>query len=312
MATELVGEPIAVAKAFSPGHITGFFEVPHDTSSSSSSSHFLHKGSKGAGFSIDRGIATTAYLYESAKPEYQVWINGIKSRNTEVSKWVIEEYLKLADRPYFISIHHDVQIPIGFGLGSSGAAALSLSYALNQAIGIGLSRTQAAQIAHHAEIACNTGFGTVIAEFAGGFEMRTSPGAPGIGSVSKINLNKNYKAIVLCLAPILTKSFLTNRIDEINGLGGIMLTKLLKSRGVEDFLKMSHRFADMLSLTEGRCKGPIAALKTTGIESSVALFGQTVFTVVSEERAAEAADALREFGGTLIVCNIDMTGAIVL
>jgi pantoate kinase len=56
MATELVGEPIAIVKAFSPGHITGFFEVPHDTSCF----HFLHKGSKGAGFSINRGIATTA------------------------------------------------------------------------------------------------------------------------------------------------------------------------------------------------------------------------------------------------------------
>jgi pantoate kinase len=308
MATELVGEPIALAKAFSPGHITGFFEAPHDISCF----HFLHRGSRGAGFSIDRGIATTAYLYESAKPEYQISINGIKTRNAEVSKWVIEEYLKLADRPYFISIHHDVEIPIGFGLGSSGAAALSLSYALNQVLDTGLNITQAAQIAHHAEIACNTGLGTVIAEFAGGFEMRTSAGAPGIGSVSKINLDKNYKAVVLCLAPILTKSFLTNHINEINGLGGIMLSKLSASRSLDDFLKMSHRFAEMLSLTEGRCKRPVAALKRRGIKSSVALFGQTVFTVVLEERAAEAADALREFGGTLIVCNIDMTGARVL
>jgi pantoate kinase len=305
MATELVERPIALARAFSPGHITGFFEVPHDISCF----HFLQRGSKGAGFSIDRGITTTAYLYESAKPDYQISINGTKSHNAEVSKWVIEEYLKLADRPYFISIHQAVEIPIGFGLGSSGAAALSLSYALNQVLDTGLNRTQAAQIAHHAEIACNTGLGTVIAEFAGGFEMRTSAGAPGVGSVSKINLDKNYKAVILCLAPILTKSFLTNRINEINGLGGIMLSKLLSSRSLDDFLKMSHRFAETLSLTEGRCKEPIAALKTRGIESSVALFGQTVFTVVSEEKAAEAADALREFGRTLIVCNIDMAGA---
>jgi pantoate kinase len=305
MATELVEKPIALARAFSPGHITGFFEVPHDVSYF----HFLHRGSKGAGFSIDRGITTTAYLYESAKADYQISINGIKSHNAEVSKWVIEEYLKLADRPYFINIHQDVEIPIGFGLGSSGAAALSLSYALNQVLDRGLNRTQAAQIAHQAEIACNTGLGTVIAEFAGGFEMRTSAGAPGVGSVSKINLDRNYKAIILCLAPILTRSFLTNRINEINGLGGIMLSQLLASRSLDDFLKMSHGFAEMLSLTEGRCKEPIAALKKRGIESSVALFGQTVFTVVSEERAAEAAGALREFGHTLIVCNIDKAGA---
>jgi pantoate kinase len=309
MAAELVSEPIAVAKAFSPGHITGFFEIPQENASCSS---FLQKGSNGAGFSIDRGIATTAYLYESAKMDYQIRINGMKSRDVEVSKWVIEEYLRLAHRPYFVSISHDVGIPIGFGLGSSGAAALSLSYALNQALEIGLSTTQAAQIAHRAEIACNTGLGTVIAEFAGGFEMRTSAGAPGIGTVTKISLDENYKAIVLCLAPISTKSFLRNKMNEINGLGSVMLNKLSATRRLGDFLEMARKFADSLNLTEGRCKAPIAALKAKGLESSVALFGQTVFTVVSQSSANDVTDTLREFDGILIECNIDSEGARVL
>ncbi len=306
MASALVAAPVAVAKAFSPGHITGFFEIPHG-----SYSHFLHKGSKGAGFSIDRGIATTAYVYESAKTDYRISINGIQTENAEVSSWVVEEYLKLANRPYFVNVDHDVGIPVGFGLGSSGAAALSLSYALSEALDIGLSRTEAAQIAHHAEIACKTGLGTVIAEFAGGFEIRTGTGAPGIGSVTKIDL-ENYKAVVLCLAPISTKSFLTSRMDEINGLGGIMLSKLSVSRSVDDFLTMSREFAGTLGLTEDRCKEPMAALKSRGIESSVALLGQTVFTLVPRAMAKEASDAIKGFGGTLLVCNIDGNGARVL
>lgn len=306
MASVLVAAPIVVAKAFSPGHITGFFEMPQG-----GYSHFLHKGSKGAGFSIDRGIATTAHVYESTKAEYRISINGVQTGNAEVSRWVVEEYIKLSDRPHFVKVDHDVGIPVGFGLGSSGAAALSLSYALNEALDIGLSRTQAAQIAHHAEIACKTGLGTVIAEFAGGFEMRTGAGAPGIGSVTKIDL-ENYKAVVLCLAPISTKSFLTSRMDEINGLGGMMLGKLSASRSVDDFLAMSREFAGTLGLTEDRCKEPIAALKSRGIESSVALFGQTVFTLVPRARAKEAKDAIKGFGGTLLVCNIDGNGARVL
>jgi pantoate kinase len=306
MVSALVAPPVAVAKAFSPGHITGFFEVP-----TSSYSHYLHKGSKGAGFSIDRGIATTVYVYESANTSYQILINGIQTQNAEVSRWVAEEYLKLASRPYSVSIDHDIGIPIGFGLGSSGAAALSLSYALNEALDAGLSRTQAAQIAHHAEIACKTGLGTVIAEFAGGFEMRTGAGAPGIGAVSKVGL-PDYKAIVLCLAPISTKTFLTNRMGEINGLGGKMLAKLSESRSVDDFLRMSRQFAEKLGLTEGRCSAPIQALAARGIDASVALFGQTVFTLVPKERAKEARDALKGFGGTLLVCNIDSDGARVL
>lgn len=309
MAAELISEPIAVAKAFSPGHITGFFEIPHDNALCSS---FLHKGSNGAGFSIDRGIATTAYLYESARMGYEIRLNGIKSHDVDVSKWVVEEYLRLTNRPYFVSISHDVSIPIGFGLGSSGAGALSLSYALNQALEAGLSATQAAQIAHRAEIACNTGLGTVIAEFAGGFEMRTNAGAPGIGTVTKISLDENYKAIVLCLAPISTKSFLRNRMNEINGLGSVLLSRLSATRKLGDFLRMARKFAETLNLTEGRCKAPIAALKAKGFESSVALFGQTVFTVVSQSSANEVTHTLREFDGTLIECNIDNAGARVL
>jgi pantoate kinase len=306
MASALVAAPIAVSRAFSPGHITGLFEIPHG-----SYSHFLQRGSKGAGFSIDRGITTTAFIYESAKTSYRISINGIQTSKAEVSKWIVEKYLKLANKQYFVNIEHDSGIPVGFGLGSSGSAALSLSYALNEALGAGLTRTQAAQIAHHAEIACKTGLGTVIAEFAGGFEMRTVAGAPGIGSVTKIDL-EDYKAVVLCLAPISTKSFLTDRIYEINGLGGVMLNKLSVSKSVDEFLAMSYKFAETIGMTEGRCSEPIAALKDKGIKSGVALFGQTVFALVPESRAKEARDALRGFGGTLLVCNIDNDGARVL
>jgi pantoate kinase len=295
-----------VRRAFSPGHITGFFEVP-----ANKDRDFLHKGSLGAGFSIDRGITTTAHVYESTETSCQILINGSRTQNAEVSRWVAKEYLKLAGRPYFVSIDHDISIPVGFGLGSSGAAALSLSYALNEALGIGLSKVQAAQIAHHAEIACRTGLGTVISEFVGGFEMRTSAGAPGLGTVSRIDLH-DYKAAVLCLAPISTKSFLTNRMDKINGLGGAMLEKLSESKSVDDFLSMSWEYAEMIGLTQGRCKAPIEALRGIGLKASVALFGQTVFTLAPRDRVVEAEDALRGFGGTLLICNIDGNGARVL
>ena len=54
------------------------------------------------------------------------------------------------------------------------------------------------------------------------------------------------------------------------------------------------------------------ALKSRGIESSVALLGQTVFTLVPRAMAKEARDAIKGFGGTLLVCNIDGNGARVL
>lgn len=307
MAYSLLTAPAAVAKAFSPGHITGFFEIPH-----TNTSDFLHAGSKGAGFSVARGIETSVRIYEDGKSGYRISINGKRTSDAEVSRWVIEQYQGLAgNRPFFAKVDHDVGIPVGFGLGSSGSAALSLSYALNYALNIGLSKERAAQLAHRAEIACRTGLGTVIAEYVGGFEMRLRAGAPGVGEVITMNLD-NYRAVVLCLAPISTKSFLTSRIGEINGLGGTMLRKLSATKSVDDFLKMSHDFAKALGLIDGSCSAPIASLAKRGFNASVALFGQTVFTLVPSSSAREAADALEEFGGTLFVCRVDTNGARVL
>jgi pantoate kinase len=216
--------------------------------------------------------------------------------------------MKNADRPYFVKVEHDIGIPVGHGLGSSGAAALSLSYALNEALGTGLTSTEVAQVAHRAEVACKTGLGTVIAEYFGGFEMRRSAGAPGVGTVDTIPAD-GYRAVVLCMAPISTKAFLANRIEEINGLGGRMLAELSKSRSVDDFLDMSFKFAITLGLAEGRCAGPVRALKEVGFGCGIALFGQTVFTIVPEGRVQEAAETLQGFGGTLLVCKIDGAGA---
>jgi pantoate kinase len=304
MASTLVTAPLAVAKAFSPGHITGFFEIPHGQGTDP-----LYRGSRGAGFSIEKGIETTVYIFDG-KPGSKILINGKAARQSEaeVSQWVVDYYLRDADRPYFVKVEHEIGIPVGYGLGSSGAAALSLSYALNEALGAGLGKAEAAQVAHMAEVACRTGLGTVIAEYFGGFEMRRAAGAPGIGTVDTIPAD-GYKAIILCIAPISTKTFLAGRMDEINGLGGKMLADLSKSKSVSDFLDMSFEFAQTLGLANGRCAGPVRALKSAGFGCGIALFGQTVFTIVPQERAEEARKILGEFEGTLFVCDIDGRGA---
>ncbi|HSF50757.1 MAG TPA: hypothetical protein VLA74_08370, partial [Nitrososphaeraceae archaeon] len=229
----------------------------------------------------------------------------------EVSKWVIQYYLDKFDLPsYFINIKHSIAIPIGYGLGTSGAAALSLSYALNKALDIGLLREQAAQIAHIAEIKCKTGLGSVIAEFYGGLEIRTSFGAPGIGKVTKIELN-NYKAIILCINPISTKQILDSYSNTANTLGSKMVEQLLLSKDVNSFLSMAHKFADFLGLTKGLCEKPIQKLNSLGVDCSMALFGQTVFTLVQDREVSKVKSILKEFPGTLIVSDIDNKGAII-
>lgn len=307
MASTLVTTPVAIAKAFSPGHITGFFEIPKRQSLSSSSQS---RGSKGAGFCINKGIFTTVYVFETRSGS-AILINGkfAKPAEAEVSQWVVDWYLNHVKKPLFVRVEHEIDIPVGFGLGSSGAAALSLSYALNTALGSRYGIEKAAQIAHDAEIACGTGLGTVIAEYAGGFEIRTEPGAPGIGKVENIPIPDRYKVVILPLSPISTKEFLANRMEMINGLGGEMLNKLTETKSVYDFMKMSHQFARVLGLTEGKCKGVVSALKGAGIECSVALFGETVFTIVPETSVTKAVEIMQKFEGRPLICDIDGRGA---
>jgi pantoate kinase len=75
---------------------------------------------------------------------------------------------------------------------------------------------------------------------------------------------------------------------------------------------MSYEFAETLSLTDGICKDPIASLRAIGMQAGVAMFGHTVFTLVPRSLAKEAREALKGFGGTLFVCNLDPHGARVL
>jgi pantoate kinase len=303
----LIAKPLVTSRAFSPGHITGIVET-HD---SVNRQDLLHQGSKGVGFSIDLGVTTTVSLYDDFASSYQIMINGRSVDDAEVSRFVVEEYLRFIRRPYHIRIEHKTDIPIGFGLGSSGAAALSLSFALNRALKVGLSPEQAAQIAHSADVACRTGLGTVIAEYSGGFEIRSFSGAPGIGRISKTKLN-GYRAVILCMAPISTKLILSNDPNFDSAFSGPLPEGLRMASDISDFLASSNQFASNVGLTEGVCKEPMEAWKSDGFLSSVALFGATIFTLVPEELTTKAEQSVGNFEGRLITCGIDNIGARVL
>lgn len=308
MTTSEIGDLVAVCTAFSPGHITGFFEKPKDKKNQNTD--LLFYGSKGAGFSFKKGVTTSVELYKSKNKWYQIYINNSLTNNAEVSEWVAQYYLDKFDFTYYIKINHFIDIPIGYGLGTSGAAALSLSYALNKALDIKFLKEQAAQIAHIAEIECNTGLGTVISEFYGGLEIRTSFGAPGIGKVTKIELD-NYKAIILCISPLSTKKILSNYSNNANILGKKMVERLLLAKDVNSFLRMSYEFADFLGLTKGLCAKPIEELNNCGIDCSIGMFGETIFTLVPPNEISTVISVLKKFRGTLIVSDIDNRGAVI-
>ena len=288
------------AVAFAPGHITGFFKAEVDQARPEL------KGSIGAGFSIKEGVTTKVKVTTSEQPGFKITVTGYKSDNTQVSDYVAKEFLKLAKRNYFLDIVHDSAIPVGYGLGSSGAVALSLAFALNKALGTNLSRTQVGQIAHNAEIYCKTGLGTVLSSYHGGFEIRTRHGAPGIGSLRKIH--SDYIAIVICFSPISTKKIIGTELSKINGLGGKMVSRLLKTRDQMEFLDMSLEFAKYVDVITPTMQQVIDDLKKHGFKSGVAMFGETIFTLVPESRQSQVLDILEKYNGIIIKSEIDKSG----
>lgn len=303
-------KPVSIAKAYSPGHITGFFA----TDKTLQALHPNFNGSLGAGFSISKGMTTSVKVYKDFGKNYSILLNGINSTDSTVSKFVIEQYLGMVDKPYFISVEHESEIPIGYGLGSSGSAALSLSYALNHALKTNLTKTQAAQIAHGADVVCKTGLGTVISEFTGGFEIRTGIGGPGIGKIMKIPISNSYCAVILCIKPINTgwllgKAQFSGKKNSLNESGKAMINTLKQNPHIDTFMELSNDFADRFGLLDGYCKQPFLSLKSVGIKSSVALFGHALFTVVKRQDLDNVVRALKGFEGRLIVCDIDNSGA---
>jgi len=288
--------------AFCPAHITGFFKADVEQQE-------LEKmGSLGAGFSIKDGVTTAVAAEKNGKSDFQIKVSGYKPDDTDVSEFVVKEFQKLVDENYFIEIHHYISIPISYGLGCSGAVALSLAYALNEALGTKLSKEEIGKIAHNAEVSCKTGLGDVIGSFYGGFEIRTKAGAPGIGSIKKFD--NHSKVIIACFSPISTKKFLEDKLDIINGLGGKMVNKLIQTNDYNEFQDMSVEFAKYVKVMTPKMDSVISELNQIGVKCGVALFGETIFTLVPEEKEERVLEVLRKYNNNIILqSEIDNVGA---
>jgi pantoate kinase len=299
------------AVAFCPAHVTGFFKANLDEN------HEIPEkfGSMGAGFSIKEGVTTKVIISPrtNQNSKFRILTKGFQSDKTDVSEFVLNEFLKLGNfEDVFLDIEHRISIPVGYGLGSSGAVALSLSYALDQVLETNLDNTEIGKIAHIAEVNCKTGLGDVLASYYGGFEIRVKPGAPGIGQVKKIDA-EDISIIMICFSPISTNKFIQEHLSKINGLGGKMVNKLLESKDYDNFQDMSLEFAKYVNVMTPRMKKLIEELSLNGIKSGVALFGETVFSMIPKELESKVLEILQKYPeGKIITSQLDVQGARVL
>jgi len=297
------------AEAFSPAHITGFFQI-FDRSRDP-----LRVGSKGAGVSVSSGVTTSVLVKKSSENMSKITINGQAAKSAVVSTQVVKHFLSMVGGSHRILVTHHVDVPLGQGFGASGAGALSLALALNEAFNLNLTRIEAAQIAHIAEVKCNTGLGTVIGETFGGLEIRLKPGAPGVGKIQKIPISQDYVVVCLHSRPMSTKRILTNVTyrRNINKIGGGLGTELAAHPTPARFMMISRKFAEHLGLISKRLRTILDETDKAGLRFSMAMLGESIFTIVKRNRVAQVREIFNKvLPGNTLIMNIDHKGARVL
>ena len=294
--------------AFSPCQITGFFRI-HDSARDP-----LKIGSTGAGINLQHGVTTSVKMSRTLRPRLTVLFNHKPLRNPVVSLAVMREHLMGSLKKWQLTVSHESILPMGCGYGTSGAGALSLSLALNEALGSNLSQVEAAQIAHKAEVRNRTGLGTVTSAFFGGFLLRTKPGAPGFAKVTIIKPSSSLRVVSGAFGPISTKGVLSSAdlTKRINQCGRGLVALQTGSPEAETFLKLSQRFARCLGIISPRLAQAISGMGGRKIVSSMMMIGESLFTVVQRDLVPEARTILRDVGLTPIVSRVSQRGAFVL
>jgi len=282
------------AKAFSPGHISGFFEPVYYQND------FSRSGSRGAGVSINLGALSKVTILDSSRQNFDVFINGNRSP-APVTKLALK-YL-LGENKLNILVKTRLDVPMGQGFGVSGAGALSSCLAAAKLCG--LSSSDALRAAHFAEVNLKTGLGDVVSSFLGGFEIRKTPGLPPWGFIEHI---AGKYDIVICVigSKIDTKKILCDRksINKIIEHGRFCTKKILEKPSVENFFNLSYIFAKKTGLATKKILAAIDSCKNYG-NASMCMLGNSIFAI---GKTNELARILSSFG-KVYICNVDDTGA---
>ena len=295
----------ARAAAFSPGHVTGLFEI-HDEHADPE-----RRGSRGAGFSLAEGAVTVVEVEPADSLVVEVTLDrepAEAATTREALVTLLKEAVKLGKIPLNkdapkgsrarvrVRVATEHQLPVSQGFGMSAAGALSASLALAKCLRMG--RSDAVRAAHLAEVANRTGLGDVVGAALGGFEVRVKPGLPPWGNVQNF---VGYGDAVLCVVggKLETRRILSDpeKRAGVNAAGGRALDALLKSPSLQVFLEQSQRFARESGLLTPDLERAMHAAKPHG-HASMSMLGNSLFAFGNVPRLA---DALAPFGEVRVV-----------
>ncbi|WP_440956387.1 pantoate kinase [Methanosarcina sp. Mfa9] len=275
------------AKAYAPGHITGFFQIhehedPH------------HKGSTGCGIVLNGGVTTEVKVGESVD-ETEIFLNG-KRVEGKTTRTVID---LITDVP--VRVKSWAEIPVGCGFGASGAGAIGAAYSLNRALSLNQTAKNLTEYAHVAEVVNRSGLGDIAAQSNGGVVIRLRPGGSFFGSVDRIPAPE-AQVFCIVLGEISTDAVLSDgaTASKINAAGKAAMSELLEKPTLENFMLHAKDFASKTGLLSDRARDVIEAVEAANCGyASQAMLGDTIFAVNPDGQEFELYETLEEFGEVL-------------
>ena len=271
------------ARAFVPGHITGFFSSHPDDDP-------LRAGSRGAGLTLTDGV--TVEVRPSAASS--LTLDGEPATIEPVDR--VLEALSVS-----ATVTGETNLPIGTGFGVSGALALGTALAANHLFERGLSENELVRIAHGAEVLSGTGLGDVVAQARGGIPIRLEPGAPGYGSLDGIPARTRVEYVTF--GELSTESVLSGDTTQLNEAGSRALSLLVETPTLPTLMYASRKFAREAGLLTDSLRDVIDDVNVAGGEASMAMLGHTVFALGS---------GLSDAGYEPAVCETHTGGAALL
>ncbi len=282
------------AAAFAPAHVSALFAV-HDEHPDP-----LRKGSRGAGWCIDRGATATVRRGTGI-----LQIDGVEDAAT-----VTRRALALLDpRAAALDVDLRLDLPVGQGFGMSAAGSLAACLAATDVLG--LEPEVALAATHAAEVESGTGLGDAIGSWLGGAEVRVAPGIPPHGGAVGVHATAEFLFCVMG-AGIATTSI-------IRDAAWAARTRSLGDAAVDRILAAGQAAAWPLILAEGQAFSAALGLMPPAMTSAAArlphglawgqcMLGSTLWVTGAAPALAEAAVSLRG-AGTLLQAAIDANGA---
>ena len=266
------------ARAFVPGHITGFFSAHHHDDPTKA-------GSRGAGIALSDGIRVRV------EPG-----DGVELDGEPLEMEAVDRVLRALDVEAWVVATSAV--PLGAGFGVSGALALGTALAANDAFDRGLSENELITVAHGAEVLAGTGLGDVVGQARGGFPIRLDPGAPAYGTFDGIPARERVEYVTF--GELSTEDVLSGDTSELTAAGRRALSTLVAEPTLGTFMYASRRFARETGLMTPKLADVITDVNEAGGEASMAMLGETVFALGS---------GLSDAGYDARSCEVYLSGA---